>query len=73
MQGKSLSEAVELMRGLVGSPIELTIRRIGNKKALTFNIVREIMQIKSVKDDLVEKNIGNNRLTNFNEKSGKQI
>ena len=73
VQGKSLTEAVELMRGPVGSGIELTIRRRGEKKALTFNIVREIIQIKSVKAELLEKNIGYIRLTSFNENSGKQI
>ena len=73
VQGKSLTEAVELMRGPVGSGIELTVRRRGEKKALTFFIVREIIQIKSVKADLLEKNIGYIRLTSFNENSGNQI
>ena len=73
VQGKSLSEAVDLMRGPVGSGIELTIRRRGNKKALIFNVVREVIQIQSVKADLLEKNIGYIRLTSFNENSGKQI
>ena len=73
VQGKSLSEAVDLMRGPVGSGIELTIRRQGEKKALIFNIIREVIQIKSVKTDLLEKNIGYVRLTSFNENSGKQI
>ena len=73
VQGKSLSEAVDLMRGPVGSNIELTIRRRGEKKALTFIIEREIIQIKSVKADLIEKNIGYIRLTSFNENSGDQI
>ena len=73
VQGKSLSEAVDLMRGPVGSGIELTVRRRGEKKALTFFIVREIIQIKSVKADLLKKNIGYIRLTSFNENSGKQI
>ena len=73
VQGKSLSEAVDLMRGPVGSGIELTVRRRGEKKALTFNIVREIIQVQSVKTDLLEKNIGYIRLTSFNENSGDQI
>mgnify|MGYP001311236590 CR=1 FL=1 len=73
VQGKSLSEAVDLMRGPVGSGIELTIRRRGVKKALTFNIIREIIQIQSVKSDILEKNIGYIRLTSFNENSGDQI
>ena len=73
VQGKSLSEAVDLMRGPVGSAIELTIRRRGERKALTFKIVREIIQIQSVKADLLEKNIGYIRLTSFNENSDTQV
>ena len=73
VQGKTLSEAVELMRGPVGTGIELTVRRSGEKKALTFKIIREIIQIKSVKVDILEKNIGYLRLTSFNENSGEQI
>ena len=73
VQGKSLMEAVDLMRGPVGSSIELTIRRRGVKKALTFNITREIIQIQSVKSELINNNIGYIRLTSFNENSSKQI
>ncbi|MGL3828317.1 S41 family peptidase [Candidatus Pelagibacter communis] len=73
VQGKTLSEAVDLMRGPVGSNIELTVRRRGEKKALTFNITREIIKIQSVKTDLLEKDIGYIRLTSFNENSSKQI
>ena len=73
VQGKSLSEAVDLMRGPVGSNIELTVRRSGEKKALIFEITREIIEIKSVKADLLEKNIGYLRLTSFNENSANQI
>jgi carboxyl-terminal processing protease len=73
VQGKSLSEAVDLMRGPVGSSIKLTVRRRGVKKALTFNIVREIIEIKSVKSELLDNNIGYIRLTSFNENSSQQI
>ncbi len=73
VQGKTLSEAVDLMRGPVGSSIELTVRRKGEKKALTFEITREVIQIQSVKSDILEGNIGYIRLTSFNENSSKQI
>ena len=63
VQGKTLSEAVDLMRGPVGSGIELTVRRRGEKKALIFNIVREIIEIQSVKVDVLKDNIGYIRLT----------
>ena len=73
VQGKSLAEAVDLMRGPVGSGIELTVRRRGEKKALTFNITREIIEIQSVKSEILENNIGYIRLTSFNENSSDQI
>ena len=73
VQGKSLSEAVDLMRGLVGSSIELTVRRRGVKKALTFNITREIIEVQSVKSDLLDNNIGYIRLTSFNDNTSQQI
>jgi len=73
VQGKTLSEAVDLMRGPVGSSIELIVRRRGEKKAITFNIRREIIKIQSVKSDLLENDIGYIRLTSFNENSSEQI
>ncbi|MDC2998773.1 S41 family peptidase [Candidatus Pelagibacter sp.] len=73
VQGKSLSEAVDLMRGPVGSGIELTVRRRGEKKALTFNIVREVIQVQSVKSEILKENIGYIRLTSFNDNSSNQI
>ena len=73
VQGKTLSEAVDLMRGPVGSGIELTVRRRGEKKALIFNIIREIIEIQSVKVDVLKDNIGYIRLTSFNENSSNQI
>ena len=73
VQGKSLMEAVELMRGLVGSSIEITVRRRGVKKALIFNITREVIEVQSVKSELIDNNIGYIRLTSFNENSSEQI
>ncbi len=73
VQGKSLMEAVDLMRGPVGSDIEITVRRRGIKKALIFVITREIIQVQSVKSELLENNVGYIRLTSFNENSSKQI
>jgi len=73
VQGKSLTEAVELMRGPIGSSIKITVRRRGIKKALIFNITREIIEIQSVKSKLINKNIGYIRLTSFNENSSNQV
>ena len=73
VQGKSLTEAVELMRGPVGTDIEITVRRIGEKKAIVFNITREVIKITSVKSKVIDGNIGYIRLTSFNENSSDQF
>ena len=73
VQGKTLMEAVDLMRGPVGSSIEITVRRRDVKKAIIFNITREVIQVQSVKSELINNNIGYIRLTSFNENSSEQI
>ena len=73
VQGKTLMEAVNLMRGPPGAPIEITIRRKGEKKAIVVKIVREIIQVKSVTAKIIDKNIGYFRLSAFNENSGQQL
>ena len=73
VQGKTLNEAVELMRGPVGSTLEITIRRVGLRKSLVFNITREIIQVASVKSEVLDEKIGYIRLTSFNENSDDQI
>ena len=75
VQGKSLMEAVKLMRGPVGTSIELTIRRKNVKKPLEFKITRKIIEIKSVNSEILgdKKNLGYIRLKSFNENSDKQF
>jgi len=73
VQGKTLMEAVDLMRGPVGSDIEITVRRRGVKKAIIFKITREIIKIQSVKSKKIDDGIGYIRLTAFNENSSAQV
>ncbi len=75
VQGKSLMEAVKLMRGPVGTSIDLTIRRKGIKKPLKFKIERKIIEVQSVSADIIsdKKNIGYIRLKSFNENSDSQF
>ena len=73
VQGKTLMEAVNLMRGPVGSSIKITIRRKGLKKAKIFKITREIIEIKSVISKLIDDEIGYLRLRAFNENSSNQL
>jgi len=73
VQGKTLMEAVHMMRGPVGSSIELTVRRKGLKKAKIFKIIREIIEIRSVVSKLIDNEIGYLRLRAFNENSSDQL
>jgi len=73
VQGKSLMEAVKLMRGPVGSTIELTIRRKGKRKAINKTIKREIIEIKSVESKILKEKVGYLRLKAFNDNSSKQL
>ena len=75
VQGKSLMEAVKLMRGPVGTTISLTVKRKNVKKPLEFKIERKIIEVQSVNSEIIseEKNIGYIRLKSFNENSDKQF
>ncbi len=73
VQGKTLMEAVNLMRGLVGTPIEITIRRKGLKKAKIIKIIREIIEVRSVVSKQIQNKIGYLRLRAFNQNSGAQL
>lgn len=73
VQGLSLKDAVNLMRGKAGSTIELTILRKGASKPLTFDLVREIIQIKSVQSKLLNDGYGYIRLTQFQALTGKDM
>ena len=69
--GMTLSEAVTIMRGKVGSKIKLTVNR-NESENLQISITRAIIQLKAVKAK-VENNIGYIRVSSFNQKVDKQI
>jgi len=73
VRGKTLMEAVNLMRGPVGSPIEITIRRRNLSKAKVIKIIREVIEIKSVVSKVVDSKVGYLRLRAFNENSSNQL
>ena len=73
VQGKTLMEAVKLMRGPVNSSIDLTIRRRGEKKIINKTIIRKMIQVQSVEAKIIKNNIGYLRLKSFNSNSSKQL
>ena len=73
VQGKTLMEAVNLMRGPVGTSIEITIRRKGLKKAKIIKIIRQVIEVKSVVSKQIQNKVGYLRLRAFNQNSGSQL
>ncbi len=72
VMGLSLNEAVDKMRGKVGTPIDLVIRREGEDALIDVTIIRDIIKIKSVRHR-VEGNTGYIRITTFNRNSGSGV
>ena len=69
VQGLSLNQAVDKMRGPVNSPITLTIKRDGAAEPLQIKIVRDTIRIKSVRSREEGGDIGYLRITQFNEQT----
>ncbi len=72
VMGLTLSEAVDKMRGKVGTDIDLVVRREGEDRALNFKITRAIIQIKSVRHE-IKGNIGYIRITTFSQNTGTDL
>ncbi len=70
--GLTLSQAVEKMRGKVGTDIKLTVRRKGRKGPFDVTITRAVIKIKSVRSRL-EGKVGYIRITSFNELAAKGV
>jgi carboxyl-terminal processing protease len=66
--GMGLDEAVNIMRGEKGSPIDLTIVREGETKPISIHIVRDIIQIESVYAKTIDEKILYIRVTSFDKK-----
>jgi carboxyl-terminal processing protease len=73
VQGMELKDAVNLMRGKPGSPINLTIIRMGAQKPITYKLNREIIEVKSVKSELLDNNYGYVRITQFQATTDKDM
>ena len=72
-RGMPLNKAVELMRGKPGTPITLTILRKEAESLLTFPLVREEINVKSVRAKMLETGYGYVRIKNFQERTGEDL
>lgn len=73
VKGMTLTDAVKIMRGKVGSKIDLLVVREGLAKPKEFTIKRAIIKIKSVKHRLLEPGYGYVRITQFQANSAKNM
>lgn len=71
--GLSLNQAIEKMRGAIGEKIELDIRRKGEKELLKFSLIRAEIKVASVRNELLDNDIGYIRITQFQENTGNDL
>ncbi|WP_286237078.1 S41 family peptidase [Neptuniibacter halophilus] len=73
VQGMSLNEAVDLMRGKPGSKIVLTIVRQGEEKPLEIEVVRDIIHVASVRSRMLDEQFAYLRVSQFQVDSGSEV
>lgn len=73
VKGLTLGDAVKRMRGKPKTKILLTIIRQGESEPLVFTIIRDIIQIQSVKSEILENSVAYVRITQFQEKTGLKL
>src|SRR6187401_672350 len=69
VQGLTLNQAVEKMRGPVNTKIKLTIMRKGQDKPVEVSITRDVIRVRSVRSQVEGEDVGYIRLTQFNEQT----
>lgn len=73
VQGMDLSEAIDLMRGEVGTPVRLTIMRDGRDQPLEIKIVRDVIKVRSVRHETLEPGYGYLRVSQFQSHTGEDL
>jgi carboxyl-terminal processing protease len=69
VQGLTLNQAVEKMRGPVNTKIKLTIMRKGQDKPIEVSITRDVIRVRAVRSKIEGEDIGYIRMTQFNEQT----
>jgi carboxyl-terminal processing protease len=69
VQGLTLNQAVEKMRGPVNTKIRLTIMRKGQDKTIEVSITRDVIRVRSVRSHVEGEDVGYIKLTQFNEQT----
>ena len=69
LQGLTLNQAVEKMRGPLNTKIKLTIMRKGQDKSIEISLMRDIVRVRSVRSDVQGDDVGYIRVTQFTEQT----
>lgn len=73
VQGMELNEAVDLMRGKPGSKVVLTIVREGEEKPLEIEVIRDVIQVASVRSRMLDDHFAYLRVSQFQVDSGSEV
>jgi len=73
VKGMTLQQAVSIMRGKVGTDIELTIIREGEERPIKITITRDIIKVRSVRHKTLEEGIGYVRISQFQSRTGENL
>jgi carboxyl-terminal processing protease len=69
VQGLTLNQAVEKMRGPINTKIKLTVMRKGTDKPLELTIIRDVIRVRAVRSEVKDDDVGYIRMTQFNEQT----
>jgi carboxyl-terminal processing protease len=69
VQGLTLNQAVEKMRGPVNTKIKLTIMRKGSDKPIELSLTRDVIRVRAVRSEVKDDDVGYIRMTQFNEQT----
>jgi carboxyl-terminal processing protease len=73
IQGISIEDAVEMLRGAPGTKVTVSIYREGNKEPVDYTLTREIIKIETIRSRMIDKEIGYVQLTEFSANSEKDL
>lgn len=73
VKGMTISDAVNLMRGRPGTDVTLTVSREGENQPLEFDITRDIIQVTSIRDRMIEPGVGYVRISQFQQRTGRDF
>ncbi|MGJ3494703.1 S41 family peptidase [Piscirickettsia salmonis] len=73
VRGLKLRDAVDKMRGDIGEKVTLTILRKGEKKPLLVDVIRDRIVVRSVKSKIYDESYGYIRVSQFQEKTGRDL